>query len=212
MVDTQQSIRKRLLPLARGGDPESQYELGCVYDFDPPKDRRRAFRWYLCAAEQGHSEAQNLLAEMYREGIATPVNRRRAMEWFRRAAEQGNSDAQVSLGYALFYGEGAEQDRREALKWYRRAARREEERAWYNLAQMYRTGDVVAQSWPRAIEWFRRAAMKGHVDSLHWLARIYGGEVGASEKHQGGPQVAPSRRRGRRHNVPVQSGRSLSHG
>ena len=114
VVRAKKSERQRLLPLARAGDVEAQFDLACEYDFERPKDQRRAYRWYLCAAEQGHAEAQELLAETLRDG-AKP-NLREAVKWFRRAAEQGNPGPQLSLGYALFYGKGVRRNREEALK------------------------------------------------------------------------------------------------
>src|ERR1700730_4832077 len=53
--------RKELLPKARAGDANAQFDLGCAYDFERPKRRDRAIYWYQKAAEQGHAEAQNYL-------------------------------------------------------------------------------------------------------------------------------------------------------
>lgn len=34
--------RRQLLKTARAGDVEAQFELGCAYDFEPPKKKRLA--------------------------------------------------------------------------------------------------------------------------------------------------------------------------
>jgi TPR repeat protein len=91
------SQRSELLSKARDGDAAAQFELACHYDFEPPKDRRRAVYWYRKAAEQGHAESQNHLGECLRDGAGTQQSCKEALTWFRRAAEQGNADAQVSL-------------------------------------------------------------------------------------------------------------------
>src|SRR5262249_26992452 len=94
--------RRYLLEQARGGDARKQFEAAESYDFERPKNRRRAAHWYRKAAEQGHVEAQNQLAELLRDVMN---DRREAAVWFRQAAEQGDTEAQVSLGYALFYAD-----------------------------------------------------------------------------------------------------------
>src|SRR5437588_11363075 len=107
------SLRREFLSKARAGDSDAQFEVACAYDFDPPKDRRRAVYWYRKAAEQGHAEAQTYLGETLRDGVGAQKSWKKAAIWFRRAAEQGDADAQVSLGYALFRGKGVKRDRAE---------------------------------------------------------------------------------------------------
>ncbi len=143
--------RRQLLKTARSGDAQSQFELGCAYNFEPPRKRRLAVYWYHKAAEQGHATAQNYLGESYRDGSGVKRDRRKAMHWFRLAAEQGESDAQLSLGYQLFYGEGAKRDRPQALAWYRKAAKIGNAAAMANIGDMYRHGHAVTQSWTLAI-------------------------------------------------------------
>ena len=94
--------RKKLLRNAKTGNYEAQLELACHYDFEFPKDRRRAIYWYQKSATQGNAEAQNFFAECLRDGVGTKISKREAFKWFKLAAEQGESDAQVSLGYSYF--------------------------------------------------------------------------------------------------------------
>ncbi|MCA9028839.1 MAG: sel1 repeat family protein [Planctomycetaceae bacterium] len=176
------SDRRQLLQLAHEGNSEAQFDLACAYDFDIPKDHKRAVRWYRKAADQGHAEAQNLLAECLREGVGTRKSNKEAVYWFRQSALQGYADAQVSLGYALYYGTGIKKDVQEAFVWYRKAARQGHPSAQLNIGHMYRQGVGVRQSWQRAIAWYKKAAAfrpNGPTSSLaamHWLGRIYGGE------------------------------------
>jgi uncharacterized protein len=148
--------RQRLLPLAQNGDATAQFDLACSLDFQPPKDRRRAFRWYRRAAEAGHAEAQNFLAEILRDK-RDRQSLREAAQWFRRAAELGDSSAQLSLGVALFYGNGVPKNEVEALSWYRRAAKQGCGKACHNIGHMYRWGDVVTRSRRQAYSWYRKA-------------------------------------------------------
>lgn len=113
----------QLLRLARQGDVDAQFEVACHYDFDPPKRKKLALKWYRLAADQGHAEAEDLLGESYRDGDGVPCNCRMAVRWFSRAAQHGDSDAQVSLGYSYFHGEGVSKNYSKAIHWYRRSAR-----------------------------------------------------------------------------------------
>ena len=61
------------------------------------KDHTEAVRWYRLGAEQGNSDAENMLGLMYYEGSGVPQDSQQAKEWFLRAAKQGDLDAQQSL-------------------------------------------------------------------------------------------------------------------
>ena len=120
---------------AQKGDRKAQFELGCSFDFLPPKNRKRAVYWYRMAAEKGHSEAQNFLAECLRDGTATRTSLKEAANWFLCSAKQGCPDAQLSLGCALYYGKGIKKNRGEALQWYRKASRQGLGGAQLNIGQ-----------------------------------------------------------------------------
>src|ERR1700747_2961427 len=55
---------------AEGGDAQSQFELGRVYEDgkDVPLDDDRAAEWFRKSAEQGNAQAQNSLGVMYALG------------------------------------------------------------------------------------------------------------------------------------------------
>ncbi|CAM5308550.1 hypothetical protein LSPH24S_05565 [Lysinibacillus sphaericus] len=49
----------------------------------------RAFKLYEAAAQQGHADAANNLADMYLNGESVPENMSLAKHWFEIAAAQG---------------------------------------------------------------------------------------------------------------------------
>jgi TPR repeat protein len=76
---------------------------------------RKAFRWYLRSAQQGHPAAQNNLGWLYQEGLRRSRRTiRRAIGWYRRAARQGDPAAMNNLGWMYQEGRGVEQDDRQA--------------------------------------------------------------------------------------------------
>jgi TPR repeat protein len=53
--------------------------------------------WYLRAAEQGDTAAQNMLAQKYEDGNGVNQDYEKAVEWYRKAAVQGYEDATKAL-------------------------------------------------------------------------------------------------------------------
>jgi TPR repeat protein len=82
----------RLIPLAKGGSADAQYNLGVIYENGTgvPQDYKTAMKWYRRAAEQGHSSAQNNLGSMYLSGKVLGENDARAHMWFNIAASLGD--------------------------------------------------------------------------------------------------------------------------
>ena len=128
-------------PLAEGGLPEAQLNLGLLYEKGQgvPQDYAEALKWNLKAAEQGNAKA---------------------LKWYRKAAEQGNAEAQFHLG--LMYDErlGVPQDYAEAVKWYREAAEQGFVEAQTNLGIMYFTGQGIPRDYVLAHMWFDIAASR----------------------------------------------------
>lgn len=155
-------------------EADGQYALARSLDLAGPSQARTAVKLYRQAAEDGHVEAANLLAESLRDGNGVRRNGKEAMRWFRRAAAGGSSSAQLSLGYELFNGRFVRRNRREALSWYQMAARAGEASAKFNLAQMYERGEGVGKNVTRALHWYTQAARHGHVGAARRLAEIYG--------------------------------------
>ncbi len=118
-----------LRPLAKQGDPRSQYAMGVMAEngFGMPKDLEQAAAWYRKAADQGNTDAQFNLGAMYEHGIGMPVNYAQAARWYRPAAESGDLDALSNLGVLYETGRGVQQDKVLAL-------------ALYNVSVAFETG------------------------------------------------------------------------
>jgi TPR repeat protein len=78
-----------LLEKASGGCPDSQYSLGMgVRHHGCAKECGPAMFWLLMAANQGHFEAQRLVAIIYQNGEVVPKDPEKAAYWFRKAEGQ----------------------------------------------------------------------------------------------------------------------------
>lgn len=106
------------------GLPEEQYILGNLhYKGDGvPQDYTEAAKWYLKAADQGHTNSQYMLGSMHDRGDGMPPNYIEAVAWYRKAAENGHISAQLELGRKYATGKGVPQNYAEAYVWFSLAA------------------------------------------------------------------------------------------
>lgn len=165
-------LRRVLQRRAVGDDVSAALKLALSYDFDPPRQRKKAVYWYTRAAVQGNAKAQTLLGECYRDGVGVRKNLKKAIEWLKLAAAQGDPNALVTIGVYRFYGIGLRKDRRLAVKLYRRAARRGNVQAQFNLGLCSLYGDGIKRDVNRAMRWFGQAAISDATAQYH-LGRLH---------------------------------------
>ncbi|PHS30387.1 MAG: hypothetical protein COA95_08815 [Methylophaga sp.] len=131
---------KSLEDQAKAGDIQSQYELGSAYDtgIGAPRDGHEAKKWYIKAAEQGHTEAQNSLGSIYQ----AEHSYQSAMSWYEKAAEKNHDLAINNLGSLYDLGLSVAQDRKKGVELYLRAATLGSAEAMFNMANKYGQGHV----------------------------------------------------------------------
>jgi TPR repeat protein len=98
------------------------------------KNAKKAFEWYLKAAEQGHAYVQTNVGVAYDRGESVRKNAKKAFEWYLKAAEQGNEFGQYNVGYAYEYGEGVGKNKTRAYAWHTVALNNGLERSSVTLA------------------------------------------------------------------------------
>ena len=130
------------LPLARGGDPAAQRNIGHLYRRGQgvPQDPTVAVNWYTRAAEAGLARAQANLANMFLRGEGVPPDEFAAAVWFQRAAFEGHTISQFNLGLMYQQGVGVAVDLSKAMSWFDRAAQGGHEKAAEMLAALQARG------------------------------------------------------------------------
>ncbi len=79
---------------AEGGSVSAQYYLGSWHlKRSPEPDVDAGLHWLRRSADQGHAEAELLLADLYRTGNGVPKDLSLAVSWYERAADEGNAEA-----------------------------------------------------------------------------------------------------------------------
>jgi TPR repeat protein len=112
------------LPVAAGGDPFAQRNIGHLYrlGLGVPQDFAVALSWYRRAANQGLVRAQANLANMMLRGQGIDHDPEGAAYWFHRAASAGHAISQFNIGQMYRKGLAVPQHRGLALGWFHLAA------------------------------------------------------------------------------------------
>ncbi len=100
--------------------PSAQFTIGLKYHIN--KDYLKAFEWCQKAAENGDTNAQTYIGNMYYYGDGVEQDYAKAMEWHQKAAWNGNASAQNNLGYLYEKGLGVKKNYKKAIEWYEKAA------------------------------------------------------------------------------------------
>lgn len=133
-------------------------------DFD------KAAYWYLQAALQGNSDAQNNLGNCYKEGQGVEKDMRKAIYWFRKSAEADNDYGQLNLGdcfrdgYKIKRGEHWEKDKNSYYyDWQYKLG--------YHTVNDYET--LIVQNLDSAFYYWRKSAGQGNQQAKERLQKIY---------------------------------------
>jgi TPR repeat protein len=134
------------LPLAAGGDPFAQRNIGHLYrlGLGVPQDFAVAFNWYQRAADQGLVRAQANVANMMLRGQGVDQDPEGAVSWFHRAASAGHAVSQFNIGQMYRKGHAVPQDMGRALGWFQLAADAGHERSIELVAIMTAEGVAPA--------------------------------------------------------------------
>ncbi len=133
------------------------------------QDLRKAFEFYMKAAELGDVEGEFQVAVAYSYGNGVRKNKKREVLWLRKAATQGHPGASSVLA-SIF---ADKDDIAEAAKWYRKAAESGNGDAQYQLARLYEQGVGVPKSDREAFFWYLKAAEQDNVQAYVPVADRY---------------------------------------
>lgn len=139
-----------------------------------PRDKVKARHWATKAAEQGHAEAQVLLAWLLsqEEEGATP-DIAAAIHWYGAAVDQGSATGMIGLAGLISAGEVSGQGPEDAFHLYRQAAEQGNKTAFYHLGVCLLKGTGVATDQKEGQRWLRRAAEEGVIGAMRVLGQIH---------------------------------------
>ena len=134
-------------------------------------------------AENGHIQAQYMLATQYDAGLGVKQNASSSFYWYNKAAKAGVNIAQHNLAVAYAQGHGITADLGKAIIWWKRAAKAGNPDSQYNLGIIYAAGrDSVKPDLEQALKWWRMAAMNGDAAAQFNLGALYANGIGMSSR------------------------------
>ena len=124
--DVYEAIKWLKLAEENGQIPEMIYGRLYAEGDLVPQSNRRAYGYYLAAAERGYPTAQYLVGLEYFQGRHLPKSEKSAVKWLTRAAKNGNVDAYRVLGEIYEQGQfNVAKDREKAREWFALANQQE---------------------------------------------------------------------------------------
>lgn len=173
-----EDAKYKLFALAAQGDPEMQYKVGLSYTnlwsrddlqdtFSHETSLPRARKWFLRAAEQGHTASMCELARMLEQESHDPnYDDEEALGWYRTAAALGGATAQYRLGCRMRDVRGEEPDWKVVQSWFEKSAALGFLDASCSLGWMAWLGLGQSADKIVAMEHFIVGAQAGHKHSL----------------------------------------------
>lgn len=154
-------------------DTEAQIRVGDFFcERGRKQDYLKAYEWYIKAAEQGNSEAQNKLGIMYVSGKGVQQDYSKAYEWYIKAANQGNSNAKCNLGLLYKNKNFIHHDYLKAKEWLESAANADNSFSQNCIANMYLDGEGVEKNYKIALEWAEKTVKCHDKKSINFLLFI----------------------------------------
>ena len=149
---------------AETGDPKAQIALSRLYSStlygDFRRNYKKAFEWMETAANQGDTDAEVAMAEIYMAGEVAPMNARKAKSWYEKAAAKDDLDGVNGLARLYRYGSGVRKDQEKAFEYYRQASLQDHTRSQVGLGMAYRDARGVKKNLVYAYAWLSIAAEK----------------------------------------------------
>ena len=149
---------------AEENNPKAQIALSKLYSGtlygDFRRNYKKSFQWMEAAANQGNTDAEVEMAEMYIRGEVIPMNARKAKTWYEKAAAKDDLDGINGLARLYRYGSGVRKDQEKAFEYYQEASLQGHTRSQVGLGMAYRDARGVKKNLVYAYAWLLIAAEK----------------------------------------------------
>ena len=178
---------------AEQGYMPAQLNLGIMYKNGKgvPKDKHKAYQWWLKARKQDIQRARDNLETSYQDILKNGsveiqyyladlydwhYNKKyRAMELYEKAAEKGNIEAFYDIG--VIYN-NKEQNilfnhKKTAAKFWTKASKQGHAKSQYKLGIAYENGSGVSQDYKQAFKWYTKSDNNGYAPANVMLGNLY---------------------------------------
>lgn len=182
VLDLEKNRAERILEeLIQKNFKEHQYDLS-----KPPNEKfkegnaasrkglhDKSFALWASAAQEGHTESLNNLANAYLHGRGCATNEKKAFFLFHKSASKGSAVALYNVGWCYDHGRGCTQDYAEAIKYYQKAIDKNYPSAMRNMAILHVYGRGCEVDHPKAFNLYKEAAELGDGEAMCSLGYCY---------------------------------------
>lgn len=174
--DLPQSLVEVLLRAADDDDGRAMAALGLAayYGNGLPKDASSSHRWFVAAAEAGHTPSMQNAALGFLYGWGCEKKTPEAIRLLEAGAEAGHGGCMQTLGTLYKAGEVIPKDVPKAIKLFEDGAEVGSLDAMNSLADSYRGGTGKGVNLPLAFHWSSKAAELGSVIGMEHKGISYG--------------------------------------
>lgn len=161
--------------MAKQGNAEAQFRLACLYEDGKQVETNydKAEKYYLAAAEQGHTGAQFHLGLFYFPGAgAIRPDERKFFHWTHQAAMNDVRYAMTLMG-KFYYEASQHPDPKQAYDWFLKAAEAGCSEGQRRLALMYLRKEASHYGEKNARYWLDQSAAQGDGESMYYLGCMY---------------------------------------
>ncbi|KTD31094.1 tetratricopeptide repeat protein [Legionella maceachernii] len=164
------TARKYYIDAAKAGNALAQYTLGMHFlESRDQRNKKLGAVWLTKAADQGFTEAQAKLGELYANGSVVTRDNNKAVDLLMKAAAQNSSSAMTTLGELAI-----KQNQIETGKdWLTKAANAHNGRAAMSLARLYLDQKSSIYNPQTGFMWTLQAAQNGSGEAQQALALLY---------------------------------------
>lgn len=145
---------------ANGGYVPAYNSIAAIYY--SKQNFKKAWKWYLKAAEANDSEGQYHVGLFYLNGLYVKKSTHMAIKYFVKSADQNNNEALLTLADLYISENECEKDEQSAIKFLTSAAENGYAEAQLRLGQFYQSGNVVSKDTMKAAHWYLQAMRQGH--------------------------------------------------
>ena len=118
---------------------------------------KKAYEFFLKAAENGDQSSQTNLGYFYDEGIYVERNFNKALYWYKKAYQQGDGSAasNIAINYKL------KNEFKKALWWFHKAVSLKDHDAFLEIGRLYESGLGVQKNTSKAICYYEQVINSG---------------------------------------------------
>lgn len=127
------------------------------------KNMKKAWKWYLKAAEANDSIGQYYVGYFYQEGIHVKKDVLLAVKYYEKSANQGLVQAVLAIADCYRLGIGYKKDVKKSMEYLKLAADKGYSEAQYRMGIYFQNAEDGSKDIIQAAYWYQKADSQGHV-------------------------------------------------